>query len=77
MAGCPHETKWLNGCKFEPRFENVPPTALQTIKLDTTVAGMEAYIRAMTKRAYVWDICVRCGRTIQPLKNAKTTEDRG
>lgn len=50
------------GHKFEARYDEEPP------KMDFSggrSADWERLIRAMTKRTYVRDVCVRCGMTIE------------
>lgn len=67
MNDCARKGKFWNGCRFEPRYDTVPPT-LSTMGLDTiktTVCGMETMIRSMTKEVYVHDVCIRCGKVIE------------
>jgi hypothetical protein len=63
MDRCPNEGKLFGGCKFEGRFDSVPPEKINDIR--TTVDGALRFVAAMTKKIYVHDICVRCGKIIK------------
>lgn len=62
MTTCRGAGSWF-GCKFEARYDTVPPDDVGHFK--GTHAGLIATIQALSKRVYVRDICVRCGKTIE------------
>jgi hypothetical protein len=57
-------TSWL-GHKYEARYEIIPPSHDAMNGMDTTIYGMEQYLKALTKRVYLRDICVRCGHVVE------------
>lgn len=71
MASCRNEGRWFGGCKFEPRYDTIPPESIGDVK--TTVSGMKAFMDAATKKLYVGEVCVRCGRTLHRDAMSKVT----
>lgn len=63
MNDCPRFQYLIGSCKFEPRYDRIPPERIG--HLDTTVGGAEVLFKAMTKEVYVGDVCVRCGKTVK------------
>ena len=63
MADCNRLGKLIGGCKFEPRYDTLPPEKLVDMKgTDEAVVLM---MQALCKRIYVCDVCVTCGKTIK------------
>lgn len=64
MSGeeCPRRGKLFGGCKFEGRYDVIPGPPPARFKGDAE--QFEAVARALTKRVYVGDVCVRCGKTV-------------
>lgn len=62
MNECPRIGRWIGGCKFEARYDRIPPEA-RTDLLAPYQPLME--IEARTKRIYVCDVCARCGKTVK------------
>lgn len=61
MSDCRRFGKLFGGCKFVARYDYDPKD------IDHYNGSITAFIElaeAMTKRVYVKDICVRCGKTI-------------
>lgn len=52
-----------DGHRFEARYDTEP----QLTDLKGSMSGYmaETLIRASAKKTYIWDICVRCGKTIK------------
>ncbi len=49
--------------RFEPRYDEVAPNWLQNVE---GINGRGISVRRMLyERHYVYDICVRCGKTIK------------
>ncbi|MFL9904689.1 hypothetical protein PQR71_42290 [Paraburkholderia fungorum] len=59
---CPRAGKLFGGCKFEARFDRIPPEQRKDI---FAPYQMIEEINARTKRIYVHDVCVRCGKTVK------------
>ena len=60
MTDCKHRDAVWNPCKFEARYNEIPP--------DKTFAAYDLYyhptlITELTKLEYVCDVCIRCGKT--------------
>jgi hypothetical protein len=58
---CKRSDKLIGGCKFEGRYDRVPPEQRKDILEPWQSIGE---INARTKRIYVRDVCVRCGKTV-------------
>jgi hypothetical protein len=55
-----------NGHSYEPRYETVPPSGkeIQDLKLHRSTYKL-TYVEAMTRRAYVGDVCHYCGKSVR------------
>ena len=67
---CDRRGKWIGGCKFEARFDEVPPACRLDSELlnmminDSTKYVVALTIREMTQQTYVHDICTTCGKIV-------------
>lgn len=66
----------LRPCKFVARYSGGAPTP-EAIKamhpsLGVSVGGLDqddvAAVKALAPRTYIYDICVKCGVTVEPAK---------
>lgn len=64
MSGdeCPRRGDLFGGCKFEGRYDEIPPDRCP--QFEGSEEQFAVAIRALTKRIYVGDVCVRCGKTV-------------
>lgn len=62
MSTCDRGGMWRRACNFQPRYDTVPPN-LDTITAPGAYWVIE-FIEAMTRKTYVCDVCVRCGRKV-------------
>jgi hypothetical protein len=58
----------MNECKpgkhkFEPRYDRVDSPYTRTINTETI--NPKAIIEALKDKIYIYDICVRCGKTVR------------
>lgn len=68
MTNCPRAGK-LFGCKFTGRFETVPPSPEMVAELRGELPVVfTADIIAASAKAYVRDVCQRCGKTVERVK---------
>jgi hypothetical protein len=58
---CEKRNKWFGGCKFEPRYDLIPP---DLAGMEFEGHGFNRIVESMTKKKYVCDICAKCGKTI-------------
>lgn len=65
MTEC--KATWWRACKFKPRFDHTAPDpkSLPRIELRNTNCTPPDVLNALTSRAYVKDVCERCGKTIE------------
>jgi hypothetical protein len=64
---CKRVGRWIGGCKFEARHDEEPAYSLADL-FDGCRATSEvarSLIAGNMKRAYVRDVCVRCGKTVE------------
>jgi len=66
MISCEKQGK-LFGCRFQPRYEKVTPSADQ---IEALANGDSMFISAdaeyLIVDRYLGDVCIRCGRTVKP-----------
>lgn len=62
MSDCARFGKLLGGCKFVARYDSEPKDIGQ---YNGSISAFRELAEAMTKKVYVKDICVRCGKTIE------------
>lgn len=62
---CPRQIYLFGSCKFEARYDTIPPPPSACAGLKTSVGGADVFIRALTKTVYVRDVCIRCGKTVE------------
>jgi hypothetical protein len=58
---CPNS--WFGSHRFEPRYDKEPSNAMGVGSIKAR--DMEMLDAMVTKKTYVRDICVRCGKTIE------------
>ena len=64
---CPNSGRFF-GCRFEARYDTAAAdgeAVVNVIREVGTDDDMEAAFDALRSRAYVRDICVRCGRAVE------------
>lgn len=60
MLGPCHQRAWGGPAhQFEARYDVEPPTNIDSVQGGT--AAIAEFMRGMSKRTYVCDVCVRCG----------------
>lgn len=60
--------------KYEPRYDMQPPNRIGDY--EGCASGLEDTIKALTKKIYVHDICVKCGNIIKAEVNNMTTDSK-
>lgn len=60
--GCARVGKLFGGCRFEPRFDLIPPE--EPPSFSGQASGIVALVHAMTRKNYVKDVCCTCGREV-------------
>ena len=58
---CPRFGKLIAGCKFVPRYTNIPPTPKQMAAVAQPVFASD--VEALMTWKYEGDVCVRCGKS--------------
>lgn len=59
---CPRFGKMFRGCKFEARYDTMPPGSLDGGSMSGNDPDcISAFFHGLTRKIYVHDICVRCG----------------
>jgi hypothetical protein len=61
---CPRAGHWIGGCKFEARYDRIPPSDKATARFEWRLDAGPILDR-MAKKIYVRDVCTRCGKTIE------------
>jgi hypothetical protein len=59
---CTHAGKMFGGCKFEARYDRIPPEQRKDVFAPWQSTNE---INARTKRIYVHDVCIRCGEMVK------------
>jgi len=63
MSECARKNKWVRPCRFEPRYDSEPHNGAGFEEI-TGMRGSRM-IELLTKRTYVRDVCVTCGKTVE------------
>lgn len=63
---CKREGKWFGrGCKFEPRYDTEPSRLSIERSQGYSADDLQKLAEKYQKRTYAYDVCIRCGKTIQ------------
>lgn len=65
MNNCDLRGRMFGGCRFEARYDTRPPEIESIEGLRGGPAAVEAFLRGLTAKTYVHDVCVRCGATVK------------
>ncbi len=72
--GCGLKGNWFGGCKFEPRYDEIPVQVKSDNPL-VILASSDSFGSPTIKKIYVCDICVRCGERVnRPQQPQQKTE---
>lgn len=61
---CPRAGRWIGGCKFEARYDRIPPSEKFADGVSWSIEATKLIERS-TKRLYVADVCTRCGKVVK------------
>lgn len=68
---CPRAGRWIGGCKFEARYDDLGPDPATLARL-TGLQKATVYdeddvkiVETLRRRRLVRDVCTRCGRTVE------------
>ncbi|HDR9497071.1 TPA: hypothetical protein QDC06_000258 [Burkholderia cepacia] len=61
---CPRAGRWIGGCKFEARYDKIPPSDSLVDAVSWSFSAQEI-IASATKKIYIADVCTRCGKVIK------------
>lgn len=72
MSDCPRKNKWFRPCKFVPRYDVVEPSQslCATIARQWGTSEIDKEL-LLVHTTYVHDICVNCGKIVNPIENSK------
>ena len=80
MSECPRVGRLFGGCKFSPRFHQLPPSA-DVVKVLAEQQGylLDTDIISLRTEHYVHDVCERCGKTTksEPVNTLNGTPNIG